>query len=58
MFGQRVECVGRCEDGSTSGRDSRSPGNVMEYSQSSAYLVCVKQLLSSFNDQNLAESVR
>ena len=58
VFGQRVECVGRCEDGPTSGRGSRSPSSIMEYSQSSAYLVCVKQLLSSFNDQNLAESVR
>ena len=54
VYGQRVECVGRCE-----GVESASPSNnTMEYSQSSAYLVCVKQLLSSFHDQNLPESVR
>lgn len=54
VYGQRVECVKRCEGGDVTGSDS--PG--LEYSQSSAYLVCVKQLLPSFTDQNITDSLR
>ena len=54
VYGQKLELVGgyMSHSGSTS-----SPGHV-EYSHSSAYLVCVKQLLTDFTDQNLAVAIR
>ena len=56
VYGQRIECVGEFGSGTTTLR-SGSPCEV-EYSHSSAYLVCVQQLLSCFTDQNLAVSIR
>ena len=56
VYGQRIECVGEFGSGTTTLR-SGSPCEV-EYSHSSAYLVCVQQLLSGFTDQNLAVSIR
>lgn len=54
-YGQRLECVSGHESHSSSSSDSRT---VVEYSNSSAYMLCVKQLLPSFTDQNIAASLR
>ena len=54
VFGQTLDCV--CDHGSHSGSKSGPPGVV--YSHSSAYLVCVTQLLPGFTDQNLSSPLR
>ena len=53
-YGQTLECV--CDRGARSGSKSGPPGVV--YSHSSAYLVCVSQLLTGFTDQNLSAPLR
>ena len=54
VYGQTLECV--CDHGARSGSKSGPSGVV--YSHSSAYLVCVTQLLAGFTDQNLSASLR
>ena len=53
LYGQKLECIG--VDSGT-GTDSSTAG--IKYSHSSAYLVCVKELLTGFTDQNLVVSIR
>lgn len=55
VCGQKLECVSAHEAPSSSVSD---PATVVEYSHSSAYLVCVHQLLTGFTEPNLAVSVR
>ena len=55
VYGQRVECVGGSEAGSI--HRSSSPSD-KEYNHSSAYMVCVKGLLSNFTEENLSVSIR
>ena len=54
VYGQTLEYM--CSHGDHSGSKAGPSG--MEYSHSSAYLVCVNQLLTGFTDQNLAISMR
>lgn len=54
VYGQRLECVNRHK--SHTGADPTT--TTVKYSNSSAYMVCVKELLSTFADQNLAVSLR
>ena len=53
--GQRLELVSGHEAHSGSSLD---PATVVEYSNSSAYMVCVKQLLPRLTDQNISVSLR
>ena len=54
VCGQKLECVSAHKACSSSTSDP----TVVEYSHSSAYLVCVNQLLTGFTEQNLDVSVR
>lgn len=54
VCGQKLECLSAHKACSSSTSDS----TVVEYSHSSAYLVCVNQLLTGFTEQNLDVSVR
>ena len=53
VYGQGLECFDHHCAGSSSDPIAR-----VKYSHSSAYLVCVKQLLTGFSDQNLSVSLR